>query len=455
MLIIDLVMMVLYLLMMILIGIWSTKKIKTDRDYLVAGKRLGYGLYVPAMGAVVLGGASTLGGASLGYKYGISGMWLVFMIGLGLIGLGVFFSNRLGRLEIFSVSELLGKRFGPTSRYFSAIVMMVYDIMVVVTSIIALGVILTTLFGWNATFSMLVGGSIVLFYTTVGGMWAVTQTDVVQFWIKTVGLIFVLLPIALVKTGGYSGLHQHLDASFFNLTSIGPSTIFSYFLLFFFGIMIGQDIWQRALTAKNVTVLRNGTIAAGIYSLVYAITGALIGMSARVLLPDLSDAQQALPQLALELLPHGLIGLLFAAMAAAVMGTASGTLIAASTIVINDLVIPLSGKNWNEQSVIRSTRLATLVGGLLAIGIGIWVKEIVVALDVAYAFLSGSIFLPVIAALFWKRVSPRIILTSMLISSVVVVIDLAVEGISSLNAIIYGLIASALTIGIGVIAERK
>lgn len=453
----DLAIISLYFLILVLIGVRSVKNIKTESDYLVAGRRLGFGLYIPAMAAVVLGGASTLGGASLGYKHGISGVWLVFMIGLGIIALGVFFANGLSKLEVMSVSELLGKRFGSSARSFSAIIMAVYDLMVAVTATIAMGVIMSTLFGWNPKLAILVGGAIVVFYTMIGGMWAVTLTDVIQFWIMTIGLILILLPLGLMRVGGFAGLREHLDASFFSVTSIGGKTIFAFFLLYVPGMMIGQDIWQRALTAKNVMVLRYGTIAAGIYCIIYALMGAIVGMVARALFPQLLDPQQALPQLAIAILPNGLTGLVFAAVAAAVMSTASGTLMASSTIIVNDLLMPFfgKGKQLDEATTILWTRVATLVFGGAAVALSIAVQDIVVALDVAYALLTGSLLLPVIAALFWMNVTPRVVLISMLVSAVVVVVDLAVEGVSSLNAIIYGILTSTVSMGVGVILEKK
>ena len=81
---------------------------------------------------------------------------------------------------------------------------------------------------------------------------------------------------------------------------------------------------------------------------------------------------------------------------------------------------------------------------------------IVVALDIAYALLSGSIFVPVLAALFWKKVTANITMAAMFVSAGVVIVDLAVEGITSLNAIIYELISCFLVMGLGVfLASRR
>ncbi|WP_019120369.1 sodium:solute symporter family transporter [Brevibacillus massiliensis] len=446
---IDMFVMVLYLAVLATIGFASIRSVKNHRDFLIAGSRLGYGLYVPAMAAVVLGGASTLGGSGLGYTYGISGMWLVVMIGLGIIGMGLLFSKQLSRANVYSVSELLGKRFGAGSRAISAVVMAVYDLMVCVTGIIAMGIILSTLFGFDDTTAIIVGGCIVLLYTVLGGMWAVTLTDVIQFWVMTVGLICLLLPIGLYHAGGVGGLLEKVDPSYLSITNLGASRIFSYFLLYFFGMMIGQDIWQRAFTAKNESVLTKGTIFAGIYCIIYAVSGALIGMTASVLMPGLADPQQAIPQLAMKYLPAGLFGLVLAAVASAVMSTASGTIMASATVIVNDLYLPYAKKAYSDKEKLNMTRLVLLAAGAAAILIAAWLKNIVVALDVAYALLSGSVFIPILAAFFWKRVTARVALLSMTVSSIVVIADLIIEGLSSLNAIVLGVAASGITMLIG------
>ncbi len=441
--------------MLIGVGVYSSKKIGNESDYLVAGRRLGYGLYVPAMTAVVLGGASTFGSTKLGYQYGISGLWLVGMIGLGILGMGIFFTKKLSKLSIFSVSELLGNRFGNRSRYISGLVMAVYDIMVAVTAVVAIGVMFSALFDWSSATAILVGGLIVVFYTMLGGMWAVTLTDVIQFWIMFIGLIGILIPVGIYHAGGTTGLVNQVSPEFLNLTNIGGKAIFAYFLLFFFGMMIGQDIWQRAFTAKDEKILRKGTIYAGILCIIYGIAGAVIGMVASVVVPGLDDPQQALPQLVIKILPTGLIGILVAAVSSAVMSTASGTIMASSTIIVNDFILFRSTKNRTEKEKIKLTRIVTLIVGCIAVLISLVLQDIIVALDVAYAILSGSIFIPVIAALFWKKVSAKVALSSMVISAIVVIADLIIEGVSSLNAIIWGIVACALVMGIGTLVQNK
>src|SRR3954468_6239866 len=103
---IDIAIIVVYLAAMLAFGFWGKTRTKDSADFLVAGRRLGPALYTGTMAAVVLGGASTVGGVGLGYKYGISGMWLVVAIGAGVILLSLLFAPTLQRLKIFTVSQM-------------------------------------------------------------------------------------------------------------------------------------------------------------------------------------------------------------------------------------------------------------------------------------------------------------------------------------------------------------
>ncbi len=116
--------------------------------------------------------------------------------------------------------------------------------------------------GISPTVAILIAGSVVVAYSVAGGMWSITLTDFLQFCVMTVGIFFVLLPLAVVRAGGLGGMQSELPASYFEWTSIGGQTIFTYFLLFFFGLMIGQDIWQRVFTARSGAVARWGGVVA-------------------------------------------------------------------------------------------------------------------------------------------------------------------------------------------------
>ncbi len=437
---IDYAVVVLYFALMIGAGYVGLRRARSAEDYLVAGRRLGPAMYLGTLSAVVLGGASTIGGVSLGYQYGISGMWLVFMLGLGIIALGVLLSARLSRLGVYTVAEMLEVRYGSSSRLISAIIVAAYDLMVAVTATIAIGTVFNVILGLPSSLAILLAGGIVVLYSVVGGMWSITLTDILQFLIMTVGIFFILLPLSVSRAGGFSGMREELPASYFDLTAIGWQTIFTYFLLFFFGIMIGQDIWQRVFTARDDGVARWGTLAAGVYCLLYGVAGALIGTAAKAILPNLQAADNAFAEVAKATLPTGLVGLVLAAALAAVMSTASATLLASSTILANDVYARFLVRG--DHNRVAVSRFFTLIVGVIVLVVSLLVKDVVGALTVAYDLLVGAVCVPVIGAFFWPRATAAGALASIVVGSTVVVALMFIQGLLANGPIIWGLLAS-------------
>lgn len=433
----DLMIVIAYMAGILAAGFWARRRATSQDQFLVAGRSVGPWLYSGTMAAVVLGGASTVGGVKLGYQYGISGMWLVFMLGLGIIVLSAVFVERILGLKLYTVPELLERRYSPSARMVGGVVMVAYDLMVSVTATIAVGSVMEVIAGVPRTAAIFISSAVMVAYSVLGGMWSLTLTDIIQFVIKTVGILFVLLPGAIIHAGGLAAMHERLPADFFSLTYIGPGRIASYFALYFFGIIIGQDIWQRVFTARSVAVARNGGVAVGVYCLCYALAGALIGTAGRVFLPPLVHPDSAFAQIVDVVLPVGLRGLVIAAALAAIMSTASACLLAASTVLLEDVYLPLRAAH-NTGSVAQS-RVVTLLLGVVMTALSCLLHDVIAALTVAYDLLVGGLLAPVIGAMLWQRGTTTAALASMALGGSLVIVLLGVYGIDSEAPIYAGL----------------
>ncbi|MFD8571482.1 sodium:solute symporter [Streptomyces sp. NPDC059639] len=445
---VDYIVIVLYLAGMLAMGWWGMRRAKSKSDFLVAGRRLGPAMYSGTMAAVVLGGASTIGGVGLGYQYGLSGAWMVFTIGLGILALSLFFSARIARLKVYTVSEMLDLRYGGSAGMISGIVMWAYTLMLVVTSTIAYATIFDVLFDVPRWLAIVIGGAIVVAYSTLGGMWSITITDMVQFVVKTIGVLLILLPVAVVKAGGFSEMKAALPTSYFDPLGIGGETIFTYVLIYTFGMLIGQDIWQRVFTARNDKVARWGGTVSGVYCLLYAIGGAVIGTAAKVIYPKgLGQADEAFAQIVKDELPVGVRGLVLAAALAAVMSTSSGALIACATVANNDIWKRLRGIRPDtapdsEHDEIKGNRIFILVLGIVAIITSIILNNVVEALTVAYNLLVAGLLVPILGGLIWKRGTGRGALAAVVVGGLSVIGLMWKFGILANEPVYYGLSAS-------------
>ncbi|MFM9611035.1 sodium:solute symporter [Streptomyces niveiscabiei] len=442
---VDYTVIVVYLAGMLAMGWWGMRRARSKSEFLVAGRRLGPAMYSGTMAAIVLGGASTIGGVGLGYQYGLSGAWMVFTIGLGLLALSVFFSARIARLKVYTVSEMLDLRYGGgRAGVISGVVMWAYTLMLAVTSTIAYATIFDVLFDMNRTLAIVLGGSIVVAYSTLGGMWSITLTDMVQFVVKTIGVLLLLLPIAVVKAGGFGAMRDELPTSYFDPLGIGGETIFTYVLIYTFGMLIGQDIWQRVFTARSDRTAKWGGTVAGSYCLAYALAGAVIGTAAKVLYPNLSSADDAFATIVKDELPVGVRGLVLAAALAAVMSTSSGALIACATVANNDIWARLRGRPAGAESgdEVRDNRRFILVMGIAVIGTAVALNNVVEALTVAYNLLVGGLLVPILGGLLWKRGTVHGALASVVVGGGSVVGLMAAYGILANEPVYYGLSAA-------------
>ncbi|MDV6010925.1 sodium:solute symporter [Haloechinothrix sp. LS1_15] len=449
----DISVIALYLGGMVALGWYSLRLTKTKKDYLVAGRRLGPIMYSGTMAAVVLGGASTIGGVALGYSHGISGAWLVLTIGTGILLLHALFARRLVRLRVYTVSEMLNLRYGGSTSAISGVVMWGYTLMLAVTSTLAFATVFSVLLDMPSALGIAIGGGVVVAYSALGGMWSITLTDMTQFVITTLGFLVILLPVSITAAGGFGEMRASLDASYFQIDSIGGGTIATYALIYGFGLLIGQDIWQRVFTARSAKTATVGGIGSGIYCLGYALAGALIGTAARTLYPNLDNPDNAFATIVEDLLPAGLRGLVLAAALSALMSTASGALIACSTVSTNDILELFRRRGGarragNQQphegngSEVRTNRAATLILGLAAIGIAMVVDDVVTALTIAYNILVGGLLVAILGALLWKRGTRQGALVSMVVGTVVVLGSMITEGLDANEPIYYGLAAS-------------
>lgn len=512
----DSLVVIIYLAAMVGFGIWGRFKAKNQDDFLVAGRRLGGWLYTGTMSAVVLGGASTIGGVGLGYTSGLSGMWLVFSIGLGIIILSLFFAPRIQKLEIYTVSQMLELRYGKGSRLVSGAIMTAYGLMISTTSTVAYATIFHALFDLNKFWSVLIGGGIVILYSMLGGMWSITLTDFVQFFIQTVGIFLIMLPIVLSKSGGVTELFTSLPAEQTSVTGIGWQAILGYILIYTLGLLIGQDIWQRVFTARSPGVAKWGGLSAGIYCLLYAVAGALIGMAATKIVPGIDVADDVFVAVVDAAMSPLLGGFVLAAALAAMMSTASGSLMAASTVCRQDIVEPLlarkdilpvtadsveasnvapggtaplrdraaaadSGtaahgatpgddspgsngfgtKSTLVRSLVRETgdeirdsRIYLIGLGVVTLALAMIMPSVVEALTVAYNLLVAGLFIPILGGLIFKRGTIVGVMAGMILGALTTIVIMITLGIYSNEAIYLGLIASLLGYVIGSLVSK-
>jgi SSS family solute:Na+ symporter len=442
----DILVIVLYLGAMVGIGWYAKRRARTESDFLVAGRRLGPVYYMGTMAALVMGGGATLGGIGLGYQHGLSGAWLVFGMATGVALISLLLAPLINRLRVYTVSQMLVLRYGEMGTRISGVVMLAYTLMIAVTSTVACGSIASVFFGVPKVPAILIGSSVVILYSALGGMWSITFTDLVQFLLKTVSIFVILLPTALLRAGGFDGLAEKLPPQAFSWTESGPGPIFLYLVLQVPTMVIGQDLWQRVFTARSDKVARWAGVGAAAYCFLYGVAGALIGMCARALLPNIEGRDQVYAQIVHYVLPAGLAGLVAAGALAAMMSTASGALIATATVAKEDVLGRASEGQGGAHSEVFQTRVYIVFSGVVMAVIACLLQDVIAALTVASDFLVGGLLVAVIGGIVWKGGTARGALVSIVVGVVTTLGTMLAMGDIFANMPIYlGLSASLLS----------
>ncbi len=437
----DIIIVICYFALVLGCGFVGMLFTKNNDDFLVAGRTLPLWMYFPCLSTVLIGGGATFGSVTLSYEQGISGAWIAIMYGLGIMAMGFLLSSSMAKLRVFSISEMLELRFSRQARYLSALISTCYTFMLTVVQVIAIGGILNAFLGWDVQTAMVIGGGIALLYTLLGGMRSIALTDMVQFCIMFVGIFVLMIPATISKVGGFDALISQVPPNFLNPVGIGYDTLFKYFLLMFLGIMIGQDIWQRVFTAKTPQVAVTGTKLAGIFSIFWGAAMAIFGLGAYILLPNI-ESQLALGQLVVHLMPTGFQGIVIAALLSTLMSSCSGQTLATATLITNDLVRYGADDNVSAKRVVIFTRLVTFAVGICGIAMALLIGNVLEALDIAYALLSGCVFVPVVLGFFWKKATAKGAMYSMVASFVVTTIFIITQGASSPITIMCGISTS-------------
>jgi SSS family transporter len=407
-----------YMAAMLAVGWWSSRRVKTLDDFLVAGRRLPYGLATATLFATWFGAGSCMGASGTAYTDGILGVICdPFAAALSLVLAGLFYVALLRRLRLLTVTDLFGRYYGKGAEIFASVLMVPVYIGWLGSQMVALGVILQEIAGVPQLTGVLIGGAVVLAYTLAGGMWAVTLTDLVQVVVLVLGLL-ILLPVVLGRAGGIGGLMDGTPSElwrFFPASGAGTDDWMAYlgqWALMGLGCVVGQDLIQRSLASRSERVAKHSAVTAGVCYLVMGSVAVLIGLAGRLVMPGLEDPEQLMPKLALECLHPVVVVVFLGALVSAIMSSSDSSLLAAASLTVNNIVLRLFPSRRGQGLAIM--RIATILLAILSIGVALAVNEIYSLMVNSWATLLVGIFVPVTAALYWRKANAAAAWVSMI-----------------------------------------
>jgi SSS family transporter len=399
-----------YMLAMLGIGYWTSRKIKGTADYIVAGNRLGWWLSIGTIFATWFGAETCLGSSRTAYEKGILGVIPdPFGAGLCLVLAGLFFARFFHNRKYQTIVDFFDVRYGKLmGRAISILYMPVY-VGWVAAQLLAFGIILNTLTGLPFTTSVVVSTFVVALYTYWGGMWAVSVTDLVQMVIIIIGLA-VLFPIILGQVGGFGALHARVSEEFFYFRprSTRPLDWLNYFqawIMVGFGSLPGQDLFQRMVSPKTPTMAKWSSIISGVLYVVIGLLPVYLGIMGRLALPD-GKPESVLVDLAVKYLPAPMIAVMIGALLSAIMSTVSAALLAPAGIIGHNLVTCFKPDADDALKLKWCKRSIPLVG-IVSLIIALYFQNIYTLCTQSWGILLVGVVAPMVAGVYWKRANTQ------------------------------------------------
>lgn len=385
-----------------------------SESFLAADRNMGLLQTTASTAATDLGGGFSIAMGGLGFTLGISGSWLIAISGLSVVLVSFLMVPKVkrwaDRVRGLTTGDLFETRFDRRTGTVAAVVIGIAWFTFAGGQIIAGAKLLQATIGIDLTIAVVLSGAVILAYTALGGLKAVIYTDVFQMIVLLIGIIFIAVPIGLYTVGGWSGIVAHFTAnpetaSLVDWGAVGWKDLIGWFFAIFPVWFISIAAMQRIVAARDEKTARRAFLLTGvpIEWPLFAIGSTLIGLIARMLMPDLQDAEMATPMIIMKLLPAGIAGIVIAAYIAAVMSTADSVLMGPVAIYTNDIYKKFLRPDASEQALVRVARTATIVLGVLSIGMAYLVPNVLELILYAYTFGAAGLFFPMLGLLFWPR----------------------------------------------------
>ncbi|MBD3162366.1 MAG: hypothetical protein GF346_08485 [Candidatus Eisenbacteria bacterium] len=399
-----------YLTFIFVKGVSKVRKIGDSDDFLVAGRNVRWWLIATTMGATVIGGGYSVGAIGDAYEMGL--VWAIIATGgyFHFVFSGLYVAPKFREAKLYTVAGYFGHRFDERTRFVVMVLSLLFSVFIVAAQIAAIGSVLSTLLpsvegGSQAIkYAILVGGAIVIIYSTAGGLLAVIHTDIYQFLVLFAGFMLTLFFIAPDVISSWGKFADDVSNDFFRL---GGGRGLMFLITTWFAFLLGETFAPgyatRYVIGRTVRDTKIGIAGIGFFlALTFPAVIFFIALYARNVFPGI-ESQQALPMVIRELHNPVVAGLMIAALLSAVMSSADSALNSATAIFTKDLFEhQLGWKDKGDRKILRLARYWTIALGASATLIAYVWPDIIALLLFTYHTWAPGIIVPVVVGVFSK-----------------------------------------------------
>jgi solute:Na+ symporter, SSS family len=458
-----------YLAVTIAIGLIAARRVQSSADYMVAGRSLPLYMNMATVFATWFGAETVLSVSATFAKDGLGGIpGDPFGASVCLVLAALLFAKLFYRMNLMTIGDFYKQRYGKGVEVITSFAIVASYLGWTSAQMTALGLVIHVLSGGAVALNtaILIGAGVVLVYTLFGGMWSIAFTDLLQTIVILVGLSLVAWLVSDMAGGTQKVIAQAAADGKFNFLpedSKGWWAMAGAFFAFAFGSVPQQDVFQRMTSAKDEKTAVRGTVFGGLIYFCFAFVPIFIAYAAVVSDPEIAklfgaedarEIQRVLPDLVLNKMPLWAQVMFFGALLSAILSTASGALLAPTSLFTENVLKPFAPK-MNDKQFLFTLRIIlvtfTVIALLFALNSKSTMYEMV---QNAYNVTLAGAFVPLVAGAYWKRASTQGALFAAIggLGVWLGAMNLAPESLIPANLL--GLFASAVLMVIGSLAPQ-
>lgn len=406
---------VVYVGALIGIGIYKGRSVKTQEDFMVAGRKTSTVFLVGTLVSTWIGSGSLFGGAGLAFRMGFSQLWMSAGAWVGIV-IVFFLAHRVRRLCEYTVSDILEKRYNSAARLLGTLTIIIAYLTIAGYQFRAGGRLLNILLGIDPRIGGAIACAVVIVFTVVAGMASIVSIDLFNGLVKTIGLV-VALPLVLSAVGGWEQV-QKLPAEHFQ--PLGSSNWVWAMGVFFptFFLLLGESsIYQKFFAARDEASARRAVVGMviGVVVLETLLCAlAVIGSAKYITMAPFAGPDGTLDKAATETIILQLARfdvplvagmLLICAAVAMMLSTANSFLMVPSTNVARDIYQRFINPSVSQRGIVAFQRIAIVFLGMAAYVVASFFKSILDMAFTAYSMVGAGITPALLAAFLWRRVT--------------------------------------------------
>ncbi len=410
-----------YLAILVAISIYKSRSVKTQDDFMVAGRKVTWYFLVGTLVCTWIGSGSLFGGAGRAFREGFSALWMSAGAWVG-IAIVYFLAGRVRKIAQYTVPDILETRYHPAARVLGTLAIIIAYLTIASYQFIGGGRLLSLLFpGLDPAYGQLIICGLVVIYTIMAGMMSIVTLDVFN-GLMIIGSILIAAPLTLAQAGGWSGLTATLPETHF--TVFGRLGVLPALGLFFptFLLLLGESsMYQKFFSAKDAASARKAVIgmiigvviietlidATAIFGGGLYWTDPKFGGGTGIFTPEQQKTTETiLLQLARHNLPVIAGSLLLAGAVAIIFSTANTFLMVPSTNLARDIYQRFINPQVSEKNIILFQRVMIILLAIIAYVVSSFFKSILDMALYAYTMVGAAVTPALLAAFLWKRVTP-------------------------------------------------